>query len=76
VSVPNTGTHGVLGSGTSTAYSGTWEIMTLPTITVPKGGMEQFNHTQLGTYVNNTQTLPVVGWLGDKIEYGKLQPNN
>jgi hypothetical protein len=76
VSVANTTTHGVLDSGASEAYSGTWEIMTVPTVTVPKGGMEQFNHTQLGTYTNNGLTLPVVGWLGDRIEYGKLQPNN
>ena len=76
VSAANTGTHGVLGSGTSNAYSGTWEVLTIPTVTVPKGGMEQFAHTQLGTYTNNGQTLPVVGWLADRIEYGKLAPNN
>jgi large repetitive protein len=76
VSVANITTHGVLGAGTADAYSGTWEVMTIPTVTIPRGGMEQFNHTELGTYGNNGLTLPVVGWLGDRIEYGKLQPNN
>lgn len=39
-------------------------------------GMEQFNHTQIGSYVNGELTLPVVGWLADRLEYSKLQPMN
>ncbi|MEW6564598.1 MAG: Ig-like domain-containing protein [Spirochaetota bacterium] len=76
VSAGNILTHGVLSNGLSEKPSGTWEVITIPAITVPKGGMEQFNHTQLGTYTNNGLTLPVVGWLADRIEYAKLQPNN
>jgi hypothetical protein len=75
VSPANTYSNGVENPTVSDSYSGTWEVVTIPAISVPKGGMEQFNHTQLGTYVNSL-TLPVVGWLADRIEYAKLQPNN
>jgi len=68
--------HGVTGSGADDAYSGSWEIITVPAASVPKGGMEQFLHTNIGTYVGNTLNLPVVGWMADYIEYAKLQPNN
>lgn len=69
-------THGVTGSGADETFSGSWEIITVPTLTTPKGGMEQFNHTQLAQYPNNGYNMPVVGWLGDRLEYAKLQPNN
>ncbi|MBN1699945.1 MAG: Ig-like domain repeat protein [Spirochaetales bacterium] len=68
--------HGVLGGGTSEAYSGNWEIMAIPAFTPPKGGMEQFNHTNIDEYTNNGLDLPVVGWLSNHIEYSKLMPNN
>jgi hypothetical protein len=58
------------------AYSGTWEVMTVPSLSVPKGGMAQFNRTMIGTYSNNSQSLPVVGWLGDYLEYSKLLPTD
>ncbi|MCD6398167.1 MAG: hypothetical protein J7L71_11575, partial [Spirochaetaceae bacterium] len=53
-------------------YSGKWEIVTVPAISVPVGGMPQFNHTQLGFYADTT-SLPVIGWLGSKLEYSKLK---
>jgi hypothetical protein len=69
--------HGVTGTnGENETYSGSWEIIAVPTLTTPKGGMEQFNHMQIGQYPINTYNMPVVGWLGDKLEYAKLQPNN
>lgn len=69
--------HGVTGSnGENETYSGNWEIIAVPTLTTPKGGMEQFNHTQIGQYLTNTFNMPIVGWLGDKLEYAKLQPGN
>ncbi len=64
-------TDGVL-SG-SNKYSGFWEIVTVPAASVPVGGMPQFNHTQLGFYTDTAVDLPVVGWLGNKLEYSKLQ---
>jgi len=69
--------HGVTGiNGENETYSGNWEIIAVPTLTTPKGGMEQFNHTQIGQYLTNTFNMPIVGWLGDKLEYAKLQPGN
>ena len=46
----------------------------MPTVTPAKGGIEQFNRAQLDTYTNAGANLPVVAWLGDRIEYAKLQP--
>jgi len=57
----------------SSEYSGFWEVLTVPTASVPVGGMPQFNHTQLGFYTDTAVDLPVVGWLGNKLEYSKLQ---
>ncbi|TAH55003.1 MAG: hypothetical protein EWM51_04440 [Treponema sp.] len=71
----NVTNHGVL-NATSEAFSGNWEIMTVPAVTAPRGGMEQFNRTQIDVYTNNEMNLPVVGWLADRLEYAKLQPNN
>jgi hypothetical protein len=66
---------GVL-SANSEAFSGYWEVMNVPAASAPKGGMMQFNHTQVGEYANNGLNLPVVGWLADRLEYAKLQPMN
>ncbi|MDP3177783.1 MAG: hypothetical protein Q8M76_07755, partial [Spirochaetaceae bacterium] len=65
---------GTTNSGADEEYSGDWEVITVPALTVPKGGAETFNGVQAGLYSSNT--LPVLGWLGTKIEYGKLLPNN
>ena len=66
--------HGTTSSGVDDEYSGSWETMTIPAITSPQGGATTFNKVQLGLY--STNTLPVIGWQGSKLEYGKLQPNN
>jgi len=66
--------HGTTSNGEDEDYSGNWEIMTIPAESTPKGGAETFNRVQAGSYATNT--LPVLGWLGDKLEYGKLMPNN
>jgi hypothetical protein len=63
---------GVLTDG-SNEYSGDWEVMSVPTVSVPKGGMAQFNRTQIDMYTNGVN-LPVIGWLADRLEYGKLAP--
>ena len=55
-------------------YTGDWEVMTIQAVTNPIGGEEKFNKVQLGKY--SSSTLPVVGWVGTKPEYAKLQPNN
>ena len=55
-------------------YTGNWEVAAVPTVTPAKGGIEQFNRAQLDTYTNAGANLPVVAWLGDRIEYAKLQP--
>jgi hypothetical protein len=70
---------GTTGSGADNEYSGNWEVIAVPTIWVPQGGMEQFSHTQIGAY--DSSTFPVVGWLGENngsydLEYAKLQANN
>jgi hypothetical protein len=67
--------HGTTGSGNDDNYSGSWEVISIPAISVPKGGSDTFQHTQLGVYTNSI-SLPVVGWVGDNPEYAKLQPNN
>jgi hypothetical protein len=63
---------GVVGDG-SNEYSGDWEVMAVPAVTVPKGGMAQFNRTQVDQYTD-TVNLPVVGWLADRLEYARLTP--
>ncbi|HNY22479.1 MAG TPA: hypothetical protein PKO22_10065, partial [Treponemataceae bacterium] len=69
--------HGVTGtSGEDDTYSGDWEVVAVPTLTTPKGGMEQFNHAQLAYALTNGLNMPIVGWLGDKLEYARMQPNN
>ena len=65
--------HGVQNDGASDMYSGTWEIMAVPTATAPKGGMEQFNRTHIGAHTLDTDVLPVVGWLADRLEYARLR---
>ncbi|NLJ47459.1 MAG: hypothetical protein GX430_12995, partial [Treponema sp.] len=62
------------GADASEEYTGNWEVAAVPAMTVPKGGIEQFNRTQLNVYTNGTANLPVVAWLADRIEYAKLQP--
>jgi hypothetical protein len=62
------------GVDSSDNYTGNWEVMTIQAISIPTGGDSRFNKVQLGPY--STNTLPVVGWVGTKPEYGKLQPNN
>ncbi len=75
IGAANLGLHGVTAADEET-FSGAWEVMTVPAASPPKGGMEQFNHTQIASYANNGMTLPVVGWLADRLEFAKLQPNN
>ncbi|TVR55888.1 MAG: hypothetical protein EA426_14430 [Spirochaetaceae bacterium] len=65
--------HGVQDDGASDMYTGTWEILAVPTATAPKGGMEQFNRTHIDVYTDGTSTLPVVGWLADRLEYARLR---
>ncbi len=62
------------GADADEEYTGNWEVAAVPAVTVPKGGIEQFNRTQLNQYTNGASVLPVVGWLADRIEYAKLQP--
>ncbi|HRZ88290.1 MAG TPA: hypothetical protein P5117_02290, partial [Spirochaetia bacterium] len=62
------------GADVNEEYTGDWEVAAVPAVTVPKGGIEQFNRTQLNQYTNGASVLPVVGWLADRIEYAELQP--
>ena len=62
------------GADANEEYTGNWEVAAVPALTVPKGGIEQFNRTQLNVYTNGTANLPVVAWLADRIEYARLQP--
>ena len=69
---------GALAAGTTSLglddeYSGNWEVITIPAISIPQGGSPTFNRVQLGMQSTN---LPVVGWLGSQPEHGKLLPNN
>jgi hypothetical protein len=73
------GANGLLVNGAddgtdADAYTGNWEVITVPSTGIPGGGATTFNRVQLG--VNSAGTLPVVGWVGSKLEYAKLQPNN
>lgn len=61
-------TEGVDGSGFVT---GTWEYMTVPTLTVPQGGIPQFRRVNLGF---STTDDVLVGYLGAAIEYARLLP--
>lgn len=64
------------GAGEDERYTGNWEAMAVPAASPPRGGMEQFNRTQIGTYSAEEQNLPVVGWLADRLEYARLMPND
>ena len=65
---------GTLAEGvTGNEFTGAWEVIAVPTITAPLGGLPQFNRTHIGTYTD-TVDLPVIGWLGDRLEYAKLRP--
>lgn len=61
-------------SGDPDAFTGNWMIMAIPAISAPRGGMEQFNRTMLDTYEVGSTDLPIVAWLGDRIEYARLLP--
>lgn len=61
-------------SASDEKYSGNWEVLTIPALSVPKGGSDTFNRVQGGVY--SLGTLPVLGWLGDKLEYSKLLSND
>ncbi|TVQ23696.1 MAG: hypothetical protein EA383_13605 [Spirochaetaceae bacterium] len=56
------------------AFTGNWMIMAVPAVSAPRGGMEQFNRVMLDTYQNGTLDMPIVAWLGDRIEYARLLP--
>ncbi len=58
------------------AFTGNWEAASVPALTIPMGGMEEFTRTMIGAYAD-TQNLPLVAWLGTpRIEYARLRPNN
>jgi hypothetical protein len=67
--------NGTTSNGGDETYSGNWEIITVPALSIPKGGIQQFNHVSIKKYTNGID-LPILGWLGDYLEYAKLQPNN
>ena len=48
--------------------TGKWDCMTVPTITPAQGGTPKFKKVNLGF---DTQGRPVLGYLGDNIEFGK-----
>ena len=51
----------------------------MPAISAPRGGSDKFQKTQLGLYDAGAfvdPNLPVVGWVGDRPEYAKLNPVN
>ena len=48
--------------------TGKWDCMTVPTITPAQGGMPEFKKVNLGF---DTNGRPVLGYLGDNIEFGK-----
>ena len=48
--------------------TGKWDCMTVPTITPAQGGNPKFKKVNLGF---DTQGRPVLGYLGDNIEFGK-----
>jgi hypothetical protein len=61
-------------TASSDAFTGNWEVMSVPTLSAPQGGKEEFTRTMLGSY--SSGALPVVAWLGNpKLEYAKLQPD-
>jgi hypothetical protein len=61
-------------TASSDAFTGNWEVLSVPALTTPQGGKEEFSRTMLGGY--SSGTLPVVAWLGNpKLEYAKLQPD-
>lgn len=65
--------HGTTSSGADETYSGKWEVVAVPTLTVPQGGSDQFNRVKIDKY--SSSTLPVLGWQGSTLEYAKLLPN-
>ncbi|MBN1686552.1 MAG: hypothetical protein JW852_07840, partial [Spirochaetales bacterium] len=65
--------HGTTSSGADDTYSGNWEVITIPAVSTPQGGAPTFNRVHVGAY--SSDTLPVLGWFGSRLEYGKLMPN-
>ena len=56
-------------NGVATGYTtGAWEYMTVPSITPPQGGDPKFQNVCLDFDSNG---LPVVGYLGTNLEFGK-----
>jgi hypothetical protein len=65
-SAANSKTDGV---NTTTGYTtGTWEYMTIPALTPPQVGSTNFQNVCLGF---DSSGIPVVGYLGTNIEFGK-----
>ncbi|MCR5285736.1 MAG: hypothetical protein K6D95_09070 [Treponema sp.] len=57
------------GSGQATGYTtGTWEYMTVPAITPPQGGDPKFQNVCLDF---DSDGVPVIGYLGTNLEFGK-----
>jgi hypothetical protein len=69
--------NGTTSNGADESFSGNWEVMTIYASSVPRGGIPEFNHVSIKQYdAGGTTYYPVLGWLGDYLEYAKLQPNN
>ncbi|MCA1755618.1 MAG: hypothetical protein LC641_13175, partial [Spirochaeta sp.] len=62
------------GVSESGEYTGNWEVVAIPANSVPRGGIEQFNRTQINQYTESGQVLPLVGWLADRLEYARFRP--
>ena len=57
------------GSSSGSGYTtGAWEYMTVPAITPPQGGDTKFQSVCLDF---DTKGIPVVGYLGTNLEFGK-----
>jgi hypothetical protein len=53
-------------------YSGAWEVIAVPALSVPIGGMPEFNRTQIDFYTDGAPRA-VIGWTGARPEYAKLK---
>ncbi len=56
-------------NGSATGYTtGAWEYMTVPALTPPQGGDPKFQNVCLDF---DSSGIPVVGYLGTNLEFGK-----
>ncbi len=53
-------------------FTGNWEVLAVPTVRVPRPGIEQFHRTMINQHNDGTEDLPLLAWLADRIEYGRM----